>query len=212
MADRAVGLKQNLAESKVDRLWLVVILLLLDAVLVSIIIRVIKKYVRDQLETQAHLDPLTGVFNRTYFNMRAAQLAHAAQRYEKSLSFVLLDVDDFKKINDTYGHDVGDEVLVGRAQLVKSAIRQSDDFFRLGGEEFGVILPDTDKENGLGIAEKICDTVANAAGDSVDRVTISLGISQYHYGEQIADMFKRADKALYQAKREGKNRVSLGET
>ena len=125
----------------------------------------------------------------------------------------MLDIDDFKKVNDTYGHDVGDMVLIKLAETIKNDIRKEDLFIRYGGEEFLIILPNSNIENTYIVAEKIkkhIEDITLEIGHKHLKFTISLGISEIREGDSsIFDAIKRADINLYEAKRNGKNRVEI---
>jgi diguanylate cyclase (GGDEF)-like protein len=162
----------------------------------------------------ATVDGLTGLFVRRYFDARLREELERARRYKSTFSVLMLDVDDFKKLNDTYGHGVGDRVLREVAQVMRRAMRGVDIPARFGGEEFAVILPRTGLLDAHAVAERIRLDLADlriAADDKVVRVTASLGVSGFpdSGGDSAEELVKRADTALYRAKRTGKNRVEL---
>lgn len=161
-----------------------------------------------RLERIAATDPLTGVANRTRFE---ALLRDEQQWHERSpatpFSVLLFDIDHFKRINDTWGHNRGDVVLKAVVQHAQSHLRQSDVLARWGGEEFAVLLPQTDLAAARGIAERICTSLAHTEFDQVGRVTASFGVAEHQAGESGAVLLGRADDALYRAKRNGRNRV-----
>ena len=150
-------------------------------------------------------DTLTGIANRRAFEMRLAEDTIAAERYKYKLSMIILDIDHFKKINDTHGHDVGDEVLKEYTQLITSLLRKTDLFARIGGEEFVVLLSYTDVEEASRIAEKIRSRIESHK--KVLPVTMSFGVTEYKEQEGVSSFFKRVDNALYDAKENGRNRV-----
>ena len=158
-------------------------------------------------------DPLTGLHNRRYLESHLGGLIDAAADGDKSLSLMILDIDHFKAVNDTFGHDVGDEVLRGFAERVRTAIRGVDVFCRLGGEEFIVVMPDTSLDAAERVAERIRQTVGGA-GFSIEKgtrqipVTVSIGVAERRNGREADAMLKRADRALYRSKAAGRNRVS----
>jgi diguanylate cyclase (GGDEF)-like protein len=166
-----------------------------------------------ELQELAYYDPLTGLPNRRFFFEHASLIFEEAKRYEKPLSLLIMDIDHFKKINDTYGHDVGDVVLKTFANVLRGIVRQSDICARFGGEEFVVLLPNTDLEGARVLAERIRTAVAKNMvehGSIVIVFTVSIGISQYRKGMQNIDkLIKEADIALYQAKEGGRNRVEV---
>lgn len=157
-------------------------------------------------EELSSVDMLTGGYNRQFFEQALAGQVSSAQRYETFFSVVLVDIDHFKSINDTHGHLVGDEVLIELSALVRNSIRGCDIFARWGGEEFVILLPQTDLRDGLVMAQKCCEIIANHPFKSVGRVTASFGVAEYSSGEGN-DLLKHADHALYEAKKSGRNCV-----
>jgi diguanylate cyclase (GGDEF)-like protein len=166
-----------------------------------------------ELQELAYYDPLTGLPNRRFFFEHASLIFEEVKRYEKPLSLLVMDIDHFKKINDTYGHDVGDLVLKTFAGVLRGIVRQSDICARFGGEEFVVLLPNTNLEGSKVLAERIRTTVAKNIvehGSIVIVFTVSIGASQYRKGMQnIDELIKEADIALYRAKEGGRNRVAV---
>jgi len=165
---------------------------------------------RDQLQDQSIRDPLTGLFNRRYMSRHLSTLLSEGS---KPVSFLMLDVDFFKQINDTYGHDVGDEVLKEFANRISANVRGIDLACRFGGEEFVVVMPDTDLSFAYLVAERLRQSVADAPfvlnGETRQLpVTISIGVAASQSGDTPEVLLKRADQALYRAKREGRNRVA----
>lgn len=164
-----------------------------------------------QLERLANTDALTGIWNRRYLLTIAAQEINRSQRYNFSFSVLLIDIDYFKKINDTYGHNVGDEVIIFMTQIVIDNLRKPDCFGRFGGEEFVVLLPETDTDEALIVAERIRSSIQNQSITVEDKkvsITISIGVSSYYLGDKTIDaIIQRSDQALYQAKNQGRNRV-----
>ncbi len=164
---------------------------------------------RLELEKTAVTDPLTGIPNRRFFQEKLREEIQLAQRYGRPFSLILMDIDHFKKINDKFGHDIGDKVLAEFASLVERHIRDSDFFCRIGGEEFAVILPETTLNDAVRVAKKINKIVRENPSVTVS-VTVSLGVVEYTKGESEADIYKRADHALYKAKSSGRDRVVIG--
>ncbi len=160
----------------------------------------------------AFTDPLTKVNNRTAFNDTINREIQLAQRNGRPLSVVFLDIDHFKKLNDTYGHECGDAALSSIAEWIKKALRASDIVFRYGGEEFVVILSDTDVEGANIIAERIRQEIGShtlAYGINALNVTASIGVSSLKSGDTAAALIQRADGAMYQAKNCGRNQVKV---
>lgn len=161
----------------------------------------------------AVVDPLTGLNNRRYLETHLKSLISSAASRNKPLSLMILDIDHFKGVNDTYGHDVGDEILKAFAGRVKKTIRTGDVLCRLGGEEFIVVLPETNIEIAELVAERVRDAVGHVAfpieqGRRSLSVTVSIGIADRGGDVDSTSLFKRADLALYRSKHEGRNRVS----
>jgi diguanylate cyclase (GGDEF)-like protein len=157
----------------------------------------------------AFLDSLTGIKNRTAFDSNFARDVEYSRRKESELSLIVIDIDYFKRINDNYGHIVGDDVLRQVAQCVEQTIRSSDALYRYGGEEFVIVLNGTGESGALLLAERIRQNVENLRIEALKsvKVTLSLGISVLQDNDSSDQLFKRADRALYRAKREGRNRV-----
>ncbi|WP_017941307.1 MULTISPECIES: sensor domain-containing diguanylate cyclase [unclassified Thioalkalivibrio] len=168
-----------------------------------------QKELEAALEHQAFYDPLTDAANRGHFEALLEQEARRADRYADPCSLVMLDLDHFKRINDSYGHDVGDEVLRRVVAVASDRLRQSDVLGRWGGEEFMVLLPSTRAEAACRLAEDLRRQVAALELSHVGHVTISLGVAECHRGEAIKDWIKRADDAMYAAKRHGRDRVEV---
>ena len=170
-----------------------------------------QKKMAAELKLLATTDPLTGAINRRELIQRAESELERARRYEHPTSAIMLDIDNFKMVNDTYGHPTGDKVLVSLARLLTQAVRASDLVARYGGEEFMLILPETPLEQARGIAERIRCAVADTpvmVDDQTIRFTVSLGVtSSESVGQDFEALLKAADKLLYQAKQSGRNRV-----
>ena len=166
-----------------------------------------------QLQELAYYDSLTGLPNRRFFFEHGNLIFEEAKRYGKKLSLLIVDIDHFKKINDTYGHDAGDVVLKVFADVLRSVVRQSDIYARMGGEEFAVLIPNTGLDGAKILAERIRSAVANRPveyGHAVILVSTSIGASEFRSGmESIDDLIKEADIALYKAKEGGRNRVEV---
>ncbi|HUO53525.1 MAG TPA: diguanylate cyclase, partial [Rhodoblastus sp.] len=158
-------------------------------------------------------DPLTGLNNRRYLETHLAGLLEQAEQHGRAVSVMMLDVDHFKRVNDTYGHDVGDEVLKTFAARVKRKVRGADLMCRMGGEEFVVVMADTRLETAQVVGERIRAAVAGAPflvrdGDRVIPITVSIGVANSTGGESAETLLRRADQALYHSKNSGRNRVT----
>lgn len=160
-----------------------------------------------QLEQLAMKDALTGLFNRNSLDKTIHAEMGRQDRYGDPLSLIMIDIDHFKQVNDTYGHDNGDLVLADIARRVNGSLRQEDILFRWGGEEFLILLPHTDGMGATALASKIRLTVADSPIQPVGQVTVSLGVAERLQNESKDDWFHRVDKMLYRAKQGGRNRV-----
>jgi diguanylate cyclase len=168
----------------------------------------------EETEAKALVDSLTNVLNRNAYNMKIIQTMREFSQSKNYFCLLVLDIDHFKKFNDTYGHKAGDRVLKSVAASVQDSLRSSDLVFRYGGEEFVVILNGIQGDNALKLAEKIRQGVEKeyfVDKDKKLKVTISLGVACVTEGESELELFERADKAMYVAKRKGRNRVELAD-
>lgn len=161
-----------------------------------------------QLKAQTLLDELTGIKNRKAYNLKIKSLLAVFKRYQTPFSIISIDIDDFKHINDTYGHDIGDKVLQKFSALIEANIRQTDHLFRVGGEEFVILSEARKKSEVITLAEKIRTLVANKTLILDISVTISLGICEVKIGDNENTIAKRVDTLLYHSKSCGKNIVS----
>ncbi len=168
-----------------------------------------------QLQQLSFVDPLTGIGNRRYFDEMLQSEWNRAIRGSNPISFLMIDIDNFKDYNDCCGHQTGDECLVKVSQALSDAMKRSGDFVaRYGGEEFAVVLPNTDMDGAVVIADRMVENVAGLnlkydAAQITDRVTISIGVaSAYPERNESSDVFvNAADEALYKAKKAGRNRI-----
>ena len=166
------------------------------------------------LQHESITDALTGTKNRRYFDQRLCEEVAHSLRYKLSLSLLLLDVDHFKKINDTYGHTIGDEVLVNISKLVMEMVRDSDVVARYGGEEIVIIAPSTDRDEAELLAERLRAAIEKTTMATIDatqeviQVTVSIGVCSLGLIVQDKEaLIEEADRALYLAKNQGRNRV-----
>lgn len=165
----------------------------------------------ETFEHAALTDGLTGMQNRRYFDDALKEYLDEFRRIDKPVGLMVLDLDHFKQVNDTHGHDVGDEVLRAVANCLKDMTRYHDVVARLGGEEFAVVAPNMDTDLLMKFAERIRKAIAAMAivsGNVRLKVTASVGLAVWDRRESADDFYRRADKQLYQAKRQGRNRVS----
>ncbi|ABI55519.1 diguanylate cyclase [Alkalilimnicola ehrlichii MLHE-1] len=166
-----------------------------------------RKALQDALEREATFDQLTGALNRRRIEQALAREMERSNRHGDALSVALLDVDHFKRVNDQYGHNVGDRVLQTLIRRCKENLRAVDLIGRWGGEEFLIVLPDTDRHSALQLAERLRARIAERARADTHGVTVSLGLASFRPGEGLDQLVKRADDALYRAKDRGRNRV-----
>ncbi|GAB3089829.1 sensor domain-containing diguanylate cyclase [Lysobacter terrae] len=170
---------------------------------------------KEELARQATTDELTGVRNRRSLLETARQEFTRANRYQHPLSVLMLDIDHFKSINDRYGHDVGDKVLRAVADACRRELRDSDVLGRLGGEEFGVVLPNTSRDGAMAVAERLRVRIdaLRLGGDWGGNITpkVSIGVACIQGATRIEAVLKRADQALYAAKAAGRNRVYVAD-
>ncbi|HEY0721763.1 MAG TPA: sensor domain-containing diguanylate cyclase [Gammaproteobacteria bacterium] len=163
----------------------------------------------EQLQLAASTDQLTSAWNRRFFNKVLSTERARAARSGHPLSLILVDIDHFKAIPDSHGHLVGDRVLVEMAALLQESLRQSDYLIRWGGEEFAILTPDLDEENGAQLAERLRDKVSNHRFSEGLTLTISAGVAQLNDEDVPTRWVSRADQALYSAKTSGRNRVVM---
>lgn len=167
----------------------------------------VAEQVIDEKDDLARTDPLTGAANRRAFSAALADEIERSGRYGGTFSLLAFDADHFKSVNDSFGHQAGDAVLIALTRVVSSQIRANDLLARLGGEEFAVLLPATDRAGAAELAEKLRQAIEAHPMPGTGRVTCSFGVAEYHRGECDCALIERTDAALYQAKRSGRNRV-----
>jgi diguanylate cyclase (GGDEF)-like protein len=164
-----------------------------------------------RLQELASTDSLTGVLNRRAFMKEAMNKFDLAKRYQRPLSLLMLDVDHFKKVNDTYGHQTGDHVLTQLSAVMKDSLRSTDIISRIGGEEFAIILPETSLEKTIEFTERLLNTIRNTKinvePDTSFNITVSIGVATVPpVSSGLDTVMKKADDALYKAKSEGRDR------
>ncbi|MBT2786893.1 MULTISPECIES: GGDEF domain-containing protein [unclassified Halomonas] len=156
-----------------------------------------------RLEGLAHTDPLTKCWNRYYTELVIEDLLHSSV----SFAMLMFDIDDFKNINDTYGHAIGDDILCDIAQLVQQTLRADDHLGRWGGEEFVIISKELDQDASLKLANRLCRSVEQHSFPIADHITVSIGLTLLQPGDQPRQLFERADQGMYLAKMAGKNQA-----
>lgn len=185
---------------------------LAEAISKQIAISLANLKLRETLQDQSFCDPLTGLFNRRYLDVSMERELHRIVREEKPLGIIMLDVDYFKKFNDTFGHEAGDIVLKNISRFLQENVRQSDIACRFGGEEFTIILPYASLEHTIERAEQLRLGVKNLSlqygNQSLGSITISCGVAAFpNHGETPQELLQNADLALYKAKEQGRDRV-----
>jgi diguanylate cyclase len=159
-------------------------------------------------------DPLTGLANRRSFDLKLETVGARARRSSPA-QLVMADVDHFKRVNDAHGHDIGDEVLRIIGGILRANVRRGGLVARVGGDEFGLLLPEASPRYAAGIATRLCELLASRRlvvrghPEVIERITLSIGVAACHASESSAEWYARADAALYEAKRRGRNRVSI---
>ena len=166
---------------------------------------------RNLLKSISYSDGLTNIFNRRKFEIDLKYEISRTKRYPFNLGFIMFDIDHFKKVNDTYGHRVGDYVLETLAEIIKPNIREDDCFARYGGEEFTIMLLNSNKEETIKKAEHIRILVENFEFETVGKVTISLGVCEYIKMDTYDMIIEKVDKAMYKSKENGRNKVSCSD-
>ncbi|MBF0227146.1 MAG: GGDEF domain-containing protein [Desulfobacterales bacterium] len=170
-----------------------------------------RKHMENEIEKLSTTDPLTGIYNRKHFFKKGRSEFIRCKRYAKFLSFLMIDVDYLKQINDLHGHNIGDMVLASLAKECISKLRENDIFGRIGGEEFAAILVETTEEQAIVIAERLCQFLSEMRinldnGSKNIRITVSIGLTGLKEDDlSLEDMLNRADKALFIAKSSGRN-------
>lgn len=165
------------------------------------------KAMNKKLQKLATTDNLTGIYNRHKFEEMFSIELERVLRYKSPLTLIMLDIDHFKRVNDTYGHDVGDYVIKNIVDIVKKNIRNIDIFVRWGGEEFIILCPETDSLSAATLAQKLRSAIDDASFDKVGNITCSFGVTSFKDNESKDSFIKRSDSALYKAKDEGRNKV-----
>ena len=162
----------------------------------------------EELEKLSITDPLTSIYNRRKFNKLLASEVERSKRYQTNLSIIMCDIDHFKKINDTYGHDVGDEALKVFSEKINENIREVDMFARWGGEEFMILMPNVSIDDACSVAEKLRKVITSTEVKKLDSITASFGVTDLHEDETAESFIKRVDLAMYKAKNNGRNNVA----
>ena len=167
------------------------------------------KKMEDELKKLTITDQLTGIYNRLKFSESLTNEINRLKRYNSGLSIIMFDIDHFKTVNDTFGHDVGDEVLIKLSGMINEYIRDTDIFSRWGGEEFIILLPHTKIKDASNLAERIRGKVENKYFKGPNTVTCSFGVTEHQFDDTEESFTKRVDEALYESKHTGRNKVTV---
>lgn len=195
---------------KPTRVWQESEILLLQTVADQVAVAIRHARLFTKLQHEALRDSLTGVFNRNFFELQFEREFRLAERKNSTFAVIMIDVDNFKQINDSFGHSVGDRALRCVAQLLRSSLRTFDTLARIGGEEFVVLLQGVDEAEALITAEKLRKNIQALEIPDIEHLTASFGVAVYpNTAQSMPDLLKSADKALYRAKRQGRNLVCL---
>lgn len=203
-----------------DQFLFLSLLMLVQVIIVSCMLSTILSMLLTDVislyQTEAITDPMTGLYNRRHFMECAKNTFASAQRHQYPVSIILFDIDNFKSVNDSFGHETGDDVIIHMANSLRSCVRQEDIVARFGGEEFVVLLPQTPVIGAGVLAERMREFIASQQVNSRNQqiaVTASFGVSAYDQSDDdLPDLIKRADDAMYIAKNKGKNLVYVNQT
>lgn len=183
----------------------------------QLLLDIVEKYVEisnelknkmKEVERLSITDPLTNIFNRLKFNQAIELEFERYNRYKESFAIIMMDIDFFKKVNDNFGHQIGDETLIRFAEVISSELRSNDIFARWGGEEFIALIVESNLENANKLAERIRKKIEITLFKGVKHITVSMGVSAIHPNDTITELVKRADDGLYQSKESGRNKVT----
>lgn len=209
LSEEALETASSISTKKTNTLSAIFLLFLIEFLLILFIIYIINVKIRNKLEITSTTDPLTKASNRNVYDDSMKNLLTHVKDFDLSSAYIMLDIDFFKKINDTFGHDKGDEVLINLVSLLRKNIRKTDSLFRIGGEEFVVLARDIE----MGGLEKLCEALRKHV-EGFDfglgqKVTISIGATMFLKDDTKDSIFKRADNALYESKNSGRNRITV---
>lgn len=208
--ENLINLVENEINTDLRLFWWMLLLLFISFFALIMVLIYIKNTVQGSLMSLALRDPLTGCFNRNYFNEVFNEQTKLYNRYHHVFSIAILDLDNFKRVNDEFGHDIGDVVLKQFVKIIRSQIRSSDILVRYGGEEFLILFPNTDLKNAKTICDKLILAIDNNEDFPCGHITTSIGLGAVQYeNNQSKDVMKEADIALYHAKASGKNQVQI---
>lgn len=208
-ANNLTNYAEQVSEYKKNKLLKkVTYITLATAFLILLIIFFVYFMIKKGLEKEKIIDPLTKLYNRRHFIDNFNYFIDLYERYKRPFSIIFLDIDNFKQINDTYGHQKGDEILINLSKHIMHELRNTDLAFRYGGEEIVIILPETELYEAYQIAERLRESIKNKIKIKSKPVTVSMGVGTYD-GEGMFSFIERVDEAVYEAKRKGKDRVII---
>lgn len=199
----------NSSESKLSLLRTIIFSLSYNILIMIVLIIFFRMDLMEKLEKDTIFDPLTNAYNRRYLDEIILKEKSRVDRGAKTFSLIMCDIDHFKSVNDNFGHNVGDEVLVEFSRRIMNTIRKQDDFIRFGGEEFICFLRDTFSDEAMILAERIRKSIEGEAFLGVGKITASFGITEYSPPEDLKLTLERVDRALYDAKENGRNRSMM---
>lgn len=207
--DHTVLIAEHRAENLKKRLQVTFYVISLNILLILIIFWISKILIKDKLEYFANYDSVTNTLNRSTFYSYLSNLIKVSKRYKKLFCLIMFDIDYFKRINDSYGHQVGDEILKSITAIIKKEIRETDLLARFGGDEFLILAPEINIKKGIIIAEKIRKSIEINTLFNDIKTTISLGITEFKSEDTIDSIVNRTDQALYKSKSKGRNSCSV---
>lgn len=209
LSKETLNLAQSLSEAKTNTVSMIFLIFFLDLILVICVIWFINKSIRLKLEVNSRIDSLTQIYNRSFYNEFIELEIKLAKELNSSFGFLIFDIDFFKKINDTLGHDKGDEILKNLSKLISSSIRKEDFFARIGGEEFVIIVKNISQKEFENFANNLRKLIEDYDFKIKHKVTASFGITMFNIEDTKESIFKRADEALYESKEKGRNKVTF---
>jgi diguanylate cyclase (GGDEF)-like protein len=216
----AIAFKDNLYGRLNNITFKIVLMLLLIGVIITLyayhsikttsatVIEQLKKELKKETK-RAETDYLLDIYNRDKFTQLLKTEMKRSQRYDHQLSLIMFDIDNFKEINDTYGHTIGDDILLMLKTFIERGIREYDIFARYGGDEFMIITPETDRQEAKALAERLQQALKTVEFPKVKQVTCSFGVTSFKANEHIDTLIERVDQALYQSKEKGRDQVSV---
>ena len=199
------------SQKQIGLLRIVIAFMVINCSILILLFLMIRRILKKEIEYSANHNALTGLLNRSSFTILLSKAIARAERRKTVLAMLMMDIDHFKTVNDTYGHAAGDRVLSRFASRIEMNVRKEDVFARTGGEEFALLVSVDDPRSAQKIAENVLSIVSETDFSPVPNQTVSIGISLYGPGENVDAFLNRADTALYRSKADGRNRYTLQE-